>query len=229
MTMNKKQTIIFNRIEIAGNPSVDQVAAIMRRYPYDETEGLGFTNISIEDGIVYAKVLFRTPSYIQSYNEVEGLLEQRIVNVYAEIEIILDVEQGFLYASTSAIKFSKAKVLLRKCFEGKIIFRNIDVSPINIWTKISHSGCQPIVTDLSIKKYVYKEGAIGRFTVHIEEPPIGEELLAKYSDCINKITMIVMGNCGESFILSMPSQNSFAIRCTEEYSEKVINQLKKYL
>lgn len=224
-----KQTIIFNRIEIAGNPSVDHVNVVMRRYSYDETEGIGFTNISVEDGIVYAKVLLRTPSCIQSYNEADGLLEQKIVNVYAEVEFALDVIQGFLYASTSSVKFNKAKVLLRKCFEGEIIFRNIDVSPIKIWTKFSRGGYQPIVTDLSIKKYAYKEGAIGRFTVHIEEPSIGEDLLVQYSDCINKITMIVMGDSEEKFILTMTSQNSFAIRCTEEYSEKVINQLKKLL
>lgn len=86
-----------------------------------------------------------------------------------------------------------------------------------------------MVTDLSIKRYIYKEGAIGRLSVHIEETSIGEELIAKYSDSINKITMLVVGDSGEKFILSVPSQNSFSIKCAEEYMERVINQLKMYI
>lgn len=119
--------------------------------------------------------------------------------------------------------------MLRKCFSGKIIFRNIDISPIKLWERIKHDAHHPLVTDLSIKRYIYKEGAIGRLSVHIEETSIGEELIAKYSDSINKITMLVVGDSGEKFILSVPSQNSFSIKCAEEYMERVINQLKMYI
>lgn len=227
--MDKKQTVLFNKIVIEGGLSVQQVADTMRRNSYDEAEGLGFTNVCIEDDIVYAQGLFRTPSYIQSYNKENGLFEQKVVDVYTELEITLDIGQGFIYSATSSTKFNKAKILLRKCFSGKIIFRNIDISPIKLWERIKHDAHHPLVTDLSIKRYIYKEGVIGRLSVHIEETSIGEELIAKYSDSINKITMLVVGDSGEKFILSVPSQNSFSIKCAEEYMERVINQLKMYI
>lgn len=227
--MDKKQTVLFNKIDIEGSPSVQQVAVTMRRISYDEAEGLGFTNVSVEDNIVYAQGLFRTPSYIQSYNKENGLLEQKVVDIYAEFEIALDVTGGFLYTASSASKFNKAKILLRKCFNGKIIFRNIDVSPLKLWNKIKLDACHSLVTDLSIKKYIYKDGAMGRLTVHIDKPSIGEELIDQYSGSINKITLFVVGESGEEFVLSVPSQNSFSIKCAEEYMEQVINQLKKYL
>lgn len=227
--MEKKQTIIFNRLEIADKPSVEQVASVMCKNSYDETEGLGFTNVNVIDGIIYAQVLFRTPSYVQSYNEEDGLLEQQIINVYTELEIVLDIEQGFLYASTPAVKFNKAKVLLRKSFDGKIVFRNIDVTPKKLWNQIKHTSRCVQITDLSIKKYIYKEGAMGRLMVHLEDPLLGEELLRKYSEGINKITMSIVGECGENFVLSVTSQNTFSLKCKEECEELVINQLKKYL
>lgn len=227
--MEIKQTIIFNKVEIADKPSVEKVVSSMNRNSYDETDGLGFTNINVIDGIIYAQVLFRTPSYVQSYNEEDGLLEQQIINVYTDLEIVLDIEQGFLYASTPAVKFNKAKVLLRKSFDGKIVFRNIDVTPKKLWNQIKHTSRCVQITDLSIKKYIYKEGAMGRLMVHLEDPLLGEELLRKYSEGINKITMSIVGECGENFVLSVTSQNTFSLKCKEECEELVINQLKKYL
>ena len=82
--MEKKQTIIFNKVEIADKPSVEQVVSVMSRNSYDETVRLGFTNVSVIDGIIYAQVLFRIPSYVQGYIEVEGRLEQQIINLFTE-------------------------------------------------------------------------------------------------------------------------------------------------
>ena len=227
--MEKKETLIFNKVEIGGFSSIDQVVAKMHHKMYNDKKGLGFTNITVEDSMVFATILLRTPSYIRNYNEKEGLFEQQVVNIYGDFEIILDIKNKLLFSNSPSTKFSKAKTLLRECFEKRISFQNIEMTAVNMLGRILTRGMTPCITDLSIKKYRCNEGAIGRYSVHIEDNSVGEELLSKYSDSINRITILVKSEIYPDFILSIASQNSFSIKCDENYYWQIINQLKTNL
>lgn len=227
--MEKKETLIFNKVEVEGFSSIEQVVAKMHQKMYNEKKGLGFTNITVEDSMVFATILLRTPSYIRSYNEKEGVFEKQVVNIYGDFEIAFDIEHKLLFSTSSSTKFSKAKTLLRECFEKKIAFQNIEMTAINMLNRIQSHGMTPYIMDLSIKRYRCQEGAIGRYSAHIEDSSVGEELLLKYSDCINKITILVKSDMYPDFILSIASQNSFSIKCDESYYWQIINHLKKNL
>lgn len=227
--MDKKETLIFNKVEIEGFPSIGQVVEKMYQKMYNDRKGLGFTNITIEDNMVFATILLRTPSYIRSYNEKEGMFEQQVVNIYGDFEIAVDIEHGLIFCTSSSTKFSRAKTLLRDCFEKKISFQNIEMTAVNMLNIIQCQGMTPYIMDLSIKRYRCQEGAIGRCSVHIEDSSVGEELLLKYSDSINKITFLVKSEIYPDFVLSIASQNSFTIKCDENFYWQIINQLKKNL
>lgn len=227
--MEKKETLIFNKVEIEGISSIEQVVAKMHQKMYNDKKGLGFTNITVEDSTVFATILLRTPSYIRSYNEKEGLFEQQVINIYGEFEIVLDIKNKLLFSSSSSTKLSKAKTLLRECFEKRISFQNIEMTAVNMLSRIITQGMTPRITDLSIKKYRCQEGAIGRYSAHIEDNSVGEDLLSKYSDSISRITILVKSDIYPDFVLSIASQNSFSIKCDENYYWQIINQLKKNL
>ena len=48
--MDKKETLIFNKVEIEGFPSIGQVVEKMHQKMYNERKGLGFTNITAKNG-----------------------------------------------------------------------------------------------------------------------------------------------------------------------------------
>ena len=79
--MDKKETLIFNKVEIEGFPSIEQVVEKMHQKMYNERKGLGFTNITIEDNMVFATILLRTPSYIRSLTSMEILKLQLILSM----------------------------------------------------------------------------------------------------------------------------------------------------
>lgn len=227
--MKKKETLILNKFEVEGNPSIRQVVEKMRPKMYNEKKGLGFTNITIEDDMVFATILLRTPSYIRSYNETEGVFVQQVVNIYGEFEIAIDIENSLLFSTSTSAKFSKAKTLLRECFEKGITYQNVELTAVSMLNKIQNQGMIPYIMDLSIKRYRCPEGAIGRYSAHIEDGSVGEELLLKYSDSINKITILVKSEMYPDFVLSIVSQNSFSIKCDESYYWQIINCLKRNL
>ena len=102
ITMDKKETLIFNKVEVEGFSSKEQVVEKMRRKMYNDKNGLGFTNITVEDNIVFATILLRTPSYIRSYNEKEGVFVQQVVNIYGDFEIAVDIEHGLIFSTSSS-------------------------------------------------------------------------------------------------------------------------------
>lgn len=227
--MEKKETLIFNKVEIEDISSIEQVVAKMYKKMYNEQKGLGFTNITVEDCMVFATILVRTPSFIRSYNEKEGLFEQQVINIYGDFEIALDTKHRLLFSTSSSTKFSKAKTLLRECFDKRITFQNIEMTALNMLNRVQSQGMTPYIMDLSIKRYKSPEGAIGRYTAHFEDSSVGENLLLKYSDSINKLTILVKSYMFPDFVLSIASQNSFSIKCDENYYWQIINQLKNNL
>lgn len=150
--MKKKETLILNKFEVEGNPSIRQVVEKMRPKMYNEKKGLGFTNITIEDDMVFATILLRTPSYIRSYNETEGVFVQQVVNIYGEFEIAIDIENSLLFSTSTSAKFSKAKTLLRECFEKGITYQNVELTAVSMLNKIQNQGMIPYIMDFSKSK-----------------------------------------------------------------------------
>ena len=226
--METKQTIIFNSI-IGIDSDIDSVARVFESKKYTEDAGIGFTYIHIEDDVIVAKVLVRTPSYLQNYNLHENVFEKNIVNVYDEIEVLMDFQYGLIYSTSSLLKFSKAKSLLKNCFKSKVILKNIDCSPEKIFERIQILDWKAFITDLSINKYVYKEGAVGRLVIHLEDPQVGKDLLDRYSGSISRLTVSIESKVFPEFFLSVASQNAFTIRCRENDFWSIVNLIKEIL
>ncbi|ETK02246.1 hypothetical protein N425_05460 [Tannerella sp. oral taxon BU063 isolate Cell 2] len=212
--METKKTIVFNRI-IGLDSDIESIARVFESKKYTENAGVGFTYVHIEDDVILTKVLIRTPSYLQNYNSQENIIEKKIVNVYEEIELLMDFQYGLIYSTSSSTKFSKAKSLLRNCFNSKVVFKNVDCSPEKVFERIQLLNWEAFITDLSIKKFVYKEGAIGRLSIHLEDSQVGKELIDRYSGSISRLTVSIESKVFSEFFLSVASQNSFTIRCQE--------------
>lgn len=226
--METKQTLIFYKI-IGLDSDIESVARVLESKKYTENAGIGFTYIHIEDDVIIAKVLVRTPSYLQNYNLQENVFEKNVVNLYEEIELLMDFQYRLLYSTSSSTKFSKAKSLLRSCFKSKVIFKNVDCSPESIFERIRLLDWKAFVTDLSIKKFVYKEGAVGRLAIHLEDPQVGKELLDRYSGSISRLTVSIESKVFPEFLLSVTSQNAFTIRCQETDFWSIVNSIKENL
>lgn len=226
--MEIKETLIFNKIRIP-NLSVEEIVEIFNTWKYTDELGLGFTYVHIEDNSIVANVLSKVPSYVQNYNSQEKVFEKNMIYIYDETQIVIDCTYGLIYSTSSSAKFNKAKSLLRNCLRSKVSFENIESSAEKMLEKLRMLNWIPFIIDLSIKKFVYKEGAVGKLFLHLEKFEIGEELLNLYSGDINKITVLVESKEFSNFILSIASQNSFTIRSEESDFWSIVNSIKQNL
>lgn len=226
--METKQTVSFNRI-FGLDLDKESIAHFFESKRYSENAGIGFTYIHIEDDVIVTKVLIRTPSYIQNYNIQENVFEKKIVNIYEEIELLWDFQYGLIYSTSSFVKFSKAKIFLRNCFGPGAILKSVDCSPEKVFEGVISLGWNPFITDLSINNFVYKEGISGRFTIHLDNSKVGNELLSQYYNNISKLTMNIESNIFSSFTISVSRQSSLTIRCQETDFWSIVNSIKKNL
>ena len=226
--MEIKETLIFNKIKMP-NLTVEEVAEVFKTWKYTDELGIGFTYVHIEDDSIVTNVLYRIPSYVQNYNSQDNIFEKNIIYIYDEIQIVLDCPRGLIYSASSSVKFNKAKSLLRNCFKSKISFENIESSAVKMFERLRMLNWNPFIVDLSIKKFMYKEGAVGRLSLHFEKSEIGEELLDLYSSNINRMTVLVESKEFSNFILSIASQNSFTIKSKESDFWSIVNLIKQNL
>lgn len=83
--------------------------------------------------------------------------------------------------------------------------------------------------DLTIRNFQYKEGASGRYTVHIDSPYIGNELLSMYNENVSKVCIKLESSQFADFTLSNSSQNSITLKSQECDFWSIVNLLKVYL
>jgi len=226
--MEIKETLVFNKIHLP-DLSVEDIAYIFDSHKYTDDAGIGFTYVHVEDSSIVANVLVKIPSYLQSYNSQENVLEKSVVYIFDELQIVLDYSHGLIYSSASVTRFNKAKSLLRNCFKSKVSFENIECSADKIIEKIQSLHWTPFIVDLSIKKFTYKDGAVGRLSVHINKSEIGEELLSLYSGNIARMTVSVESKDFSNFILSITSQNAFTLKSEESEFWPIVNSIKQLL
>lgn len=224
--METRETIVFNKVQIT-DMDINNIVNKFESQRYTEELGIGFTYVHLEDNTIAAKVLVRTPSYIQNYNLHENVFEKNIVNIYDEIEIVLDFLNGLIYSNSSTTKFNKAKGLIQKCLRPHVVFNNIECSAETMIKNIQSLGWTPRIVELSIKKFVYKEGAVGRLSLHFNNAELGNELYEIYSKNLAKLTILVESSVFSDFILSITSQNSLTIRSDESELWQIINKIKQ--
>lgn len=227
--METKENLIFNRYELNENLSPEQMVKELKTHIYTDVNGLGFTTIRIEDDVIEANLIIRTPTFIKVYNPIDGTFNSNVIYVFDEIEIFIDAHLSIIYTTAPTTKFNKAKTLLRSSIKSKITYMNIDFTPVNVLKMVESLNLKPYVTDLTIKKFRYKEGAYGRYTVHIEELSIGKELIDIYKDAVTRVTMKVESSVFSVFVMSISAQNSFTLKSDEADFWSIVNLLKEHI
>lgn len=227
--METKETLVFNKYELVDNLSSAELLKAFKQNIYLEEKGIGFTNLRVDDYVIEANIIIRTPTSIKVYNPVNDTFTSNIVNLYDEIEIFIDTKLNLIYATESVVKFNKAKNLFRNCINTKVVFVNLKLTPTNIIKIFDVIGLKTYITDLTIKNFQYKKGACGRYTVHVEDPPVGKELLNRYQDYISKITLKIESRTFSDFKLSTCAQNAFILKSQESEFWLIVNLLKEYI
>ena len=227
--MKRKVTVTLNRISFQEKIDINSIQNLLSEYPYNEDEGIGFTNIHIFEGVLEATLIKRIPTALQEFDPKSGDFIQRNIFIFDEIAFYIDLENSLIYSFSSISKLNKVKSELKNIIKNRIIYDNISLNPKRILNNLSEKGFDSIINEIVIKKFVYKEGAQGKFTARILNVKIGELLLEEYLDEIQKITVEVVSDNFNDFILTISMNNAFSIKSDDEDFFNILDNLKNQI
>lgn len=226
--METKESLVFNRYELEERIMPLELFQDLKKHVYTDENGLGFSSLRMEDSVIEANLIIRTPTTIQAYNPEDGTFSSNIVYLFDEIEIFIDTQFHLIYSTASMSKLNKLKTLFRNSINTKVTYMNLDFSAVNIIRIIDLLDLKAYISDLTIKNFRYKEGAYGRYIVHVDDAEIGKELLNIYEASVSKVTMKIESSIFSEFILSTGAQNTFTLKCKERDFWSIINLLKEH-
>lgn len=228
--MKLKKTILFNKISISKSLSAEQIEKALAIGRYSDDKGIGFTSIETEENELTLRILIKTPSAINSYDNENGTFEEQVIYIYSEVEVYWDVRAGLIYTTFPNKYFSKVKNLISDSLPKQIILEDIEFQGVKFISKLKEEGTYNVfITDLLIHNFVYKNEARGRFYAHTDDYKLGEELLNEYSSDIAKITLLLepvkKQEC-EKFKMCISSRNSLHIETEENAFFMILSYLK---
>lgn len=224
--MKRKVTVTLNKISFQEKIDINSIQSLLSEYLYDEDKGIGFTNVQIFDGILEATLIKRIPTALQEFDPKSGDFIQRNIFVFDEISFYIDLENGLIYSFSSISKLNKVKSELKSIIKSRVVYENVSLNPKKILTNLSKNGFNSIINEIVIKKFIYKEGAQGKFTARILDAKMGELLLEEYLDEIQKITVEVVSDNFNDFILTISMNNTFSIKSYEDDFFNILDNLK---
>ena len=118
--METKETLVFNKYDLDIGISPEQYLSNLNSHMYSDENGLGFSSLQLDDNVIEANLIIRTPTSIKVYDPVNGMFLTNVVYLYDEVEIFIDLNLNLIYSTASIAKFNKAKTLLRNSLKSKI-------------------------------------------------------------------------------------------------------------
>ena len=196
--------------------------------PYSENDGIGFTNAQIFDSYVEATLIKRVPTSLQEFDTLSNSFVQKNIFVFDEITFYIDLEHNLLYSFASMAKLNKVKSILRNYIQGRILYENIELKPTKIISQMGND-LEYKVNEIVIKKFIYNQGAVGKFVAQIGDDNIGQELMIAYSNEIQRVTFEIYSNSFKNFILTTSSNNTLNVKCEEEDLFCIVDNIKSQL
>lgn len=224
----KKVSVTLNKVLFSPQLNNEMIIEVLSSYPYDDKTGLGFTKVSIDDD-VKGCLLKRTPTSLRTYNHETETFEENDIFIFEEIEFYIDLKNNFIYTFGTASKLNKVKSAIREYVTGKITYENIDFTIDRFLTKIELADWQYDIIDIGIKKFIYEDGAYGKYTAKITDQLVGRKLLEDNIDGISKITFNISHTELGDFELSIGTNNTMSVKCNEDDTLIIIDSIKKFI
>jgi hypothetical protein len=184
--MKKRKSFSINRITF-GNTNVNELSNFLGKLLYTDESGYGISNLEIVDKLISALLIKRNSTYIQEYNSLTQVFEKKSIFLYSRIFFHIDLEYNLLYTNGPASNLLQVKMVLRNLLNIDFQITGLDLPPFKIYQSLKNKKIKFQLSELSIDRFNFKEGAVGKYLAVISDTNIGVELIKLYRNDISKI------------------------------------------
>ena len=227
--MKRVKSLTFNRFTIKNlAESHRELAERLSQLNFSEEVGFGFKDVHLSDDLISAKILNRNSTYIFDYNPISKEIEKKQIFIYSDISFFIDIKINVLYVLGSLSQVNTLKTIFRNAFGHDYHIEALELDAYGFYTLLSKSSIEIIVEQITINRFNYENGVVGRFSGHVTNQATADNLVHQYKSDIIKLSFKIPSE--KDFIVVQAIQNGvIKILTDDENFEFFLDYLKQLI
>lgn len=227
--MQTTTSVSFGRLSPLTSEDLKSYRQSLLSASYDEEEGFGYRRVSLVDEYLSATLVKRTPTFVPFFNMHTGEITNREIFLYSQTEFALDAKFGLLEVFGASKNASKVRAALRSILRRDSRLQATLLAPADIIPKLAHGASSVEIERLTVNRFQYLEGVIGRYEMKIALSHLAHDLLKKYGHDVVRATIeVTLPDIGQVTI-DLSSSGQVKFTCDEASVSKAILQVKSIL
>ena len=188
--MSHKARFAIQTIEFPQKKMSD-VIALLSKAAYTDEAGIGILDLDNDDAQIDVVLMKRVPTFLNEYNFEQREYQKQQVYLYNQIKFTIDFSFGILYCLGPRGNLSIVKLFLKQHFGSLVDTQILEFTTYGIYTKLRKQKVRFKIDDITIDRFNFNDGAIGKFTAKIVDNQVVKELFAHYKSDLSKIVFSV--------------------------------------
>lgn len=170
------------------------------------------------------EILKRSPTYLLDYDEGSKSLLKRETFIFSQTSFEIDFNHNILITSGGMAANTEVKIFIRRLL-GNINVLPLSLNILQLYEDFQSKDWIVSLKAISIRKFNYKNGLVGRFSGQIVDTIISDEILKEYNKDVLKATL-ELDNGFLQFDLQIFPNGAIKILAAVENQEEILDYLK---
>lgn len=223
--MSKLQSYVLSKFSLIDrNIDVVQLINIFKDDNSEFSSGFQVVNAQeINNGSLKVEIVKRSPTYLFDFDLISRELIKKESFIYSVSHFEVNLFESYLLIYGGLSQNTDVKLFLKRVgIEFDIEQLYIDISRFFSSTSLKYKNI--LLKGISIKKFNYRNGVVGRFSGEIVDSAIVNDLLTDYSKDLLKATFTINDEDVE-FDLQIFPNGAFKILTYQEDQRGVLNNV----
>jgi len=196
---------------------------------YNEAEGFGFQEVSIDDDYLAAKLVKRVTTIIPYFDFQAGRMIEREIYLYSEIEFAIDQTYQLLEVFGAARHAGKVRAALRPLLGPNISLISADLAPGEVIPRLVKKTSETQIERLTVNNFQHSEGIVGRYEMKLANSDLAMKIISRYKHDVVKARICLSIPTVSSFVINISQSGRLSLTCDETHLKDALSFLKSTL
>ncbi|MDB5287331.1 MAG: hypothetical protein JWR05_2280 [Mucilaginibacter sp.] len=228
--MKRVKSLVFHKINFLNLESPKTtLLETMLSINFEENLGYGFTSVDFSENVLSARVIKRTSTFINDYDNSTNEFLRKQIFVFSEFQFFIDFDYNLLYVLGGQSQMNFIKTVLRNTLQMEYQIDEVNLNASQFYELVIEKNIDVQIEQIIINRFNYNNSMVGRFSGHVTNQLIGSELIGSYKSDIVKISFCVKLNDNEQFTLQVLPNGSIKFLSEIDEFDFILDYLKQII
>lgn len=222
--------MVFHSLSFSDTETFrEHLVSTISDFGFNERLGYGLSISDLSDDILSVKVVKRTSTFINDFDNVENQFVRKQIFVFSEFFFSIDLNINVLYVLGGMTHMNCVKYLFRTIFVDGYELKPVDLTVANFYKLIIEKQLNAKIDHVTINHFNFNNELIGRFSGSVLNNTIGPSLIETYKSDIVKLSFLIQINEHENFTLQIFPNGVLKFLSDTEDFDFILDYLKQLI